>query len=92
MPRVRRSSLIAVLLIYVLPLTVATVFLVQVGLGVLALALVAVEAVVLLTVLAVREPSPARREPTPRPWLVPVAMVGALGAMVLVAMLASRGG
>ena len=93
MPLPRRSSLVAVLVIYVLPVAAAVWFLTSRGLGVLALALVAVEVVVALTVLAARRPVPqARPAPSRRPWLVPLLMVGALGAFVGIAVLAARSG
>ena len=93
MPLPRRSSLLAVLVIYVLPVGAAAWFLTTRGLGVLALALVSVEVVVALTVLAARTPEVAARpEPSRRPWLVPLLMVGALAAFVGVAVLAAQGG
>jgi hypothetical protein len=49
--RLRRTELVAVLLVYVLPLGAAVVFLVVVGLWQLALALAAVEAVVFSAVV-----------------------------------------
>lgn len=51
MDRSSRGDVVAVLLIYVLPLAGAVVFLAAAGLPQLALALVVVEAVVLATVL-----------------------------------------
>ena len=86
-----RSSLLAVLVIYVLPVAAATWFLTSRGLGVLALALVSVEVVVALTVLAARKAEPqARREPSRRPWLVPLLMVCALVAFGGIAVLATQ--
>lgn len=93
MPLPRRSSLLAVLVIYVLPVGAAAWFLTARGLGVLALALVSVEVVVLLTVVAARAPAAGSRpEPSRRPWLVPLLMVGALAAFVGIAVLAAQAG
>src|SRR5688572_1082040 len=89
MPLPRRSSFLAVLVIYVLPVAAAAWFLTSRGLAVLALAPLSVEVVVALTVLAARKPDQqARPEPSRRPWLVPLLMVGALGAFVGIAVLA----
>lgn len=56
--RPRRPELVAVTVIYVVPLTAALVFLVAVGLWRLALALAAVEAVVLAAVIWAKRTSP----------------------------------
>ena len=75
-------TLVLVLLLYVLPLGAAVVVLFLAGLPVLAGALLVIEAGVLVAIAIARRPaktaSPAR---TPRPWLVPVAMLGLLGVM-----------
>lgn len=64
-----------------------------VGLPELAVAFVLIEAAVGGAMLAVRRaPARPRGEPTRRAWIIPVVMVGALLAMVGVAVLASRMG
>lgn len=87
----RRAEVVTALVVYVVPLAVVSVLLTLVGLGEIALALVAVEACVAgLTVAARRRPErTGRAAPTSRPWLVPLAMVLVLGGIVGVAVLAS---
>jgi hypothetical protein len=89
---VRRSEVLLLLGIWVLPVLLAAVFLALVDLGVLAIALVAIEVVVGTSVFVVRRTPEGPSEPSKRPWLVPAIMVGALGLMVVVAVIASRMG
>jgi hypothetical protein len=88
----RRNQIVALLVIYVIPVGVAAVLLALAGLGILSIALLAIEAVVGTAVyLARREPEkPAL--PSRRPWLVPTAMVGALGVMAVIAIIAAHAG
>jgi hypothetical protein len=83
-----RTEVVLLLGLYVLPVGAAAVYLASVGLGVLAVALVAVEAVVAASVWAAKQdgPRPARQ---PRPWLVPLVMVTALLGMVLLTVVAT---
>jgi hypothetical protein len=89
---VRRTDVVLLLVVYVIPVGVAAVLLALADLGVLAIALVVIEAVVAATVVAARREPERPAEPTRRPWLVPAAMIGALGLMVLVAVVASQAG
>ncbi len=88
----QRADVVTGVVVYVLPLAVVSVLLASVGLGVLALALLAIEGTVVgLTVLARRRPvRPAGR--APRPWLVPLVMVAVVGAIALTAVLAAQVG
>ena len=88
----RRSDAVLLLTVYVVPVGVAAVLLTLVGLGVLALALVVIEAVVAVTVFVARRQPEQPAQPSRRPWLVPAAMIGSLGLMVVVAVLGSRAG
>ena len=88
----RRTDLVLLLVVYVIPVGVAAVLLALADLGVLAIALVVVEAVVATSVYAVRQRPEQPAEPTRRPWLVPTAMIGALGLMVVVTIIASQAG
>lgn len=88
----RRSDAVLLLTVYVVPVGVAAVLLTMVGLGVLALALVVIEAVVAVTVYVVRRTPEQPAEPSRRPWLVPTAMIGSLGLMVVIAVLGARAG
>ena len=84
-----------VLVVYVLPLAGVTALLVAAGLGVLAVALLLVELAVVGAVLLARRrpPRPAGTlQPSARPWLVPLAMLGVVGGVVAVAVLAGRAG
>lgn len=77
--------------LWVLPLLATVAFLFAVDLPQIALALLAVELVVgAATVLARRRPE--RPAGSSRPWLVPLLMVGALVAMVGIAVVASTAG
>lgn len=78
--------------IWVLPVLAAAVFLALADLGVLAIALVVIEAVVGLSVYVVRRTPERPAQPSKRPWLVPSVMIGALGLMVVVAVVASTQG
>jgi hypothetical protein len=88
----RRNQIVVILVIYVIPVAVAAVLLALADLGILAIALVLIEVGVGTAVyLARREPvKPAL--PSRRPWLVPVLMVGALGVMALIAVIAAKAG
>jgi hypothetical protein len=89
---VRRTDLVLLLVVYVIPVGVAAVLLALADLGVLAIALVVIEAVVAATVYVARQQPEAPAQPARRPWLVPAAMIGALGLMVVVAVVASQAG
>ena len=86
----RRSDLVLILVVYVIPVGVAAVLLALADLAVLAVALVVIEAVVAAMVFAVRQRPETPAQPSSRPWLVPASMIGALGLMVLVGLVASR--
>jgi hypothetical protein len=90
----RPGNRAVLILLYVVPVAAAVVLLTLADLGILAAALVCVEAVVALAVWAVRRvPAPSGPPPpSRRPWLVPAVMVGTLGLMVLVAVVAARAG
>jgi len=89
---VRRTDLVLLLVVYVIPVGVAAVLLALADLGVLAIALVVIEAVVATTVYVVRQRPEVPAQPSRRPWLVPAAMIAALALMVVVAVVASRAG
>jgi hypothetical protein len=89
---VRRSELVLILVVYVIPVGVAAILLALADLGVLAIALVVIEAVVATTVYVARQQPERPPEPTRRPWLVPAAMLGSLGLMVVIAVIAAHGG
>jgi len=89
---VRRSDVVLLLSVYVIPVGVAAVALTMVGLGILAIALVIIEAIVATTVYVARRQPERPAEPTPRPWLVPAAMIGSLGVMVVIAVLGAHYG
>jgi hypothetical protein len=89
---VRRTDVVLLLVVYVIPVGVAAVLLALADLGILAIALVVIEAVVATSVYAVRQRPEQPAEPTRRPWLVPAAMIGALVLMALVAVVASQAG
>jgi hypothetical protein len=89
---VRRSHLVPLLVVWVIPVVVAAVLLVLADLTVLAVALVVIELVVGATVVAARRQPVARSSPTSRPWLVPLLMIGALLVMAGIAVVASRTG
>ncbi len=88
----RRTDLVLLLVVYVIPVGVAAILLALADLGVLAIALVVIEAVVATTVYVARRQPETPAQPSRRPWLVPAAMIGALGLIVVVAMVASRTG
>jgi uncharacterized membrane protein len=87
---VRRADLVLLLVVYVVPVGVAAVLLAMVGLGVLAIALVIIEAIVAACVVVARRTPAQPAEPSRRPWLIPAAMVAALGLMVLVAVVGAH--
>jgi hypothetical protein len=87
---VRRTDLVLLLVVYVIPVGVAAVLLALVGLGILAIALVVIEAVVATSVYVARQRPERPAEPSRRPWLVPATMIGALGLMVVVAVVAAH--
>jgi hypothetical protein len=89
----RRSDAIPLLVVYVIPVGVAAALLTAVGLGVLAVALLTVEVVVALTVVAARrtpDDGSADHRPTSRPWLIPVLLAGSLLVMAGIAILAAH--
>ena len=86
----RRNDIVLLLVVYVVPVGVAAVLLALADLGILAIALVVIEAVVATTVYVARQQPVHPAEPSRRPWLVPAAMIGALGLMVVVAVVGSR--
>ena len=88
----RRTDLVLLLVVYVIPVGVAAVLLALADLGVLAIALVVIEAVVATTVYVARQQPERPAEPTRRRWLVPAAMIGALLLMVVVAVVAAQAG
>lgn len=88
----RRSDLVLLLVVYVIPVGVAAVLLTLADLGVLAVALVIIEAIVATTVYVARQRPEQPAVPSKRPWLVPASMIGALGLMVVVAIIASQAG
>ena len=88
----RRADVVLLLVVYVIPVGVAAVLLALADLGILAIALVVIEAVVATTVYVARRQPEAPAQPASRPWLVPAAMIGALGLMVVVAVVASQAG
>jgi small-conductance mechanosensitive channel len=89
---VRRSDLVLLLVVYVIPVGVAAVLLTLADLGILAVALVIIEAIVATTVYVARQRPEQPAVPSKRPWLVPASMIGALGLMVVVAIIASQAG
>lgn len=89
----RRSDAIPLLVVYVIPVGVAAVLLTIVGLGILAVALLAVEVVVALTVVAARrtpDDGASEHRPSSRPWLIPVLLVGSLLVMAAIAVVAAH--
>ena len=86
----RRTDVVLLLVVYVIPVGVAAVLLALADLGVLAVALVVVEAVVATSVYAVRRRPERPAEPTRRPWLVPASMIGALALLIVVTVIASH--
>lgn len=82
--------LVVLLLVYVLPLGAASALLWAVGLPLLAVALLLVEACVVGAVVLAKRPARVR-DRGPRPvWVVPAAMVGVLVALLGVTLLAAR--
>lgn len=88
----RRTDLVLLLVVYVIPVGVAAVLLALVGLGILAIALLVIEAVVATTVYVARQSPEHPAEPSSRPWLVPALMISALGLMVVIAVIGSHAG
>ena len=90
MPFRRPSDALLVVGLYVVPVLAAAAYLARAGLGVLAVALLAVEAVVAASVWAAKKEPRPRDVPRPsRPWLVPLVMLGALMGMVLLTVVAT---
>jgi hypothetical protein len=89
---VRRTEIVLLLVVYVIPVGVAAVLLALADLGVLAIALVVIEAVVATSVYVVRRTPERPAQPSQRPWLVPTIMIGALAVMVVIAAVASSRG
>lgn len=88
----RRKELVPIVVVYVIPVGLATIGLALAGLGVLAAALLIIELGVATAVLVARRRPVGPAQPSTRPWLVPTVMVGALGLMVVVAVLAAHAG
>ena len=88
----RRSELVPILVVYVIPVGVAAILLALADLGVLAVALLVTEAVVATSVYVARRQPERPPEPSRRPWLGPAAMSGSLGVMVVIAVIAAHGG
>lgn len=88
----RRADLVLLLVVYVIPVGVAAVLLASVNLGILAIALVAIESVVALTVYVAKQRPEQPSRPSTRPWLIPALMIGALGVMVIIAVVGSHAG
>lgn len=88
----RRTDLVLLLVVYVIPVGVAAVLLALADLAILAVALVIIEGVVAAMIYAVRRRPETPATPSRRPWLIPASMLGALGLMVLVAVIASYAG
>lgn len=86
----RRSDVIPLVVVYVIPVGVAAVLLTKVGLGFLAVALLVIEAVVALTVVAARRTPESEHRPSTKPWLIPVLLFGSLLVMVGIAVLAAH--
>lgn len=85
-----RTETVVLVLFWVLPLLVVAGLLACVGLVVIAVALLGVEVVVGLAVLVARRRP--ERTAKPRPWLVPVVMVGVLVGLVGLTLLSARAG
>ena len=86
-----REDAVLLLVVYVVPLALASALLWVAGLPRLALALLAVEAVVAGAVVAVRRrPAPARGGRTALGWALPVALVLAIGAVTAATLLLGR--
>jgi hypothetical protein len=90
--QVRRSHLVPLLVVWVIPVVVAAVLLALADLAVLSIALLVTEVVVGAAVYLARKQPETPAAPTPRPWLVPVLMIGSLVAMVGIAVIASKAG
>ena len=91
MARSTRVELVAVLVVWVLPLLLVAALLAIAGLPEVALAVLAVEvAVGLVVARARRAPSAPGGEPAQRPWLVPLVMVLVLLALAGVGLVGSR--
>lgn len=93
-PGPARGDVMAVVLVYVLPLLLVSVLLALVGLAGLALALLAIEGCIVAITIAVRR-RPARTGPAGparRPWLVPLAMLAVVGGVVGLSILGARAG
>jgi small-conductance mechanosensitive channel len=89
---VRRTHLVPLLVVWVIPVAVAAVLLALADLGLLALALLVIEVVVGIAVFLARRQPEDRPAPSRRPWLVPALMIGSLVAMVAIAVVASKAG
>lgn len=88
----RRTHLVPLLVVWVIPVAVAVVLLALADLGILAISLVVIELVVGTAVYLARRQPEERPAPTRRPWLVPALMLGSLVAMVGIAVVASKAG
>jgi hypothetical protein len=89
---VRRSDLVLLLVVYVVPVGAAAVLLALVGLGVLAVALVVIEVIVGGAVVVAKRTPVQRAEPARRPWLIPTVMIAALALIVVVSVIGAHGG
>jgi len=88
----RVFELTAILVAYVLPLTMFTLVLIAAHLALIAVALLTVEGLVVLAIVIARRrpPRPAgMAPPSRRPWLIPAAMIVIFAAIVGVAVLAA---
>lgn len=82
-----RADTVVLVVVWVLPLLGAAALLVAAGLPLIAGSLLAIEAVVGLTVYAVRRRPAGPSRPAPG-WVVPAAMGGVLVALLAVTLLA----
>lgn len=87
-----RKQLVPIVVVYVIPVGLATIGLALAGLGVLAAALLIIEVGVATAVFVARRRPETPGRPSARPWLVPTVMVGSLGLMVVVAVVAAHAG
>ncbi|GAC1440909.1 MAG: hypothetical protein NVSMB55_07280 [Mycobacteriales bacterium] len=86
----QRKELVPIVVVYVIPVTLATIGLAAVGLWVLAIALLVIEGFVATAVVLARRQPATPTQPSRRPWLVPALMVGALGLFAVIASIAAR--
>ena len=77
-----RFETILLLVVWLLPVLVAAGLLIAVDLAWFAVALVAIEALVGLTVAVVRRRPERAAVPSPHPWVVPAVLIGVLLALL----------